>query len=118
MEWIIDVNCDTVMIITIDWLGQMYANSGWEPQQFFEPNQGDDICTWLGGLAVLGFEVTLAVVICCPRVAPLFVGLLWLTKCFLGDPFIGLPVALDVEIKQTMFCLVLMVKLAVGAKCV
>jgi hypothetical protein len=47
----------------------------------------------------LGVEVTLAVVICCPRVAPLFVGLLWLTKCFLGDPFIGLPVALDVEIK-------------------
>ena len=60
-------------------------------------------------MADLGFEVTLAVVMCCPRVAPLFVGLLLLTKGFLGDPFIGLPVALDVEIKQTVFCLGLMV---------
>jgi hypothetical protein len=31
--------------------------------------------------------------------APLSVGLLWLTKCSLDDPFIGFPEALDVEIK-------------------
>ena len=36
-----------------------------DPSSSLNPNLGDDICAWLGGLAVSVVEVTLTAIHCC-----------------------------------------------------
>ena len=85
IQWINEMNCDTVMIILIDLL----ELEGCQPF-VGDPSSlltllGNDILTCLNCFRV---EVTLIASSCFPRVAPPFCGLLWLGECLLVDPLL------------------------------